>query len=99
MADQKELLRKLVDAPYGKAEEILKSEGFWDEHRQTPDGEMRTYRVRVTGETQVQSVVKVQARSAEEAEELATDMASAWNFEWRDHLDTVCIDASIEGSE
>ena len=31
MTDHKALLKQLVEAPYGKAQDILKAKGLWDE--------------------------------------------------------------------
>lgn len=98
MTDQKELLQKLVEAPYGKAEEILKSEGLWDEKRKPSDGTLRTFRVRVDGEIPVSAMVKVQATSIEEAEDLATDLANARGFDWQDYGEPQCIGAFVEDS-
>lgn len=95
MTDQRELMKKLVEAPYGKAAEILKENGLWDEKRAGPDnGEYKTYRVRVDGAQDVSSTITVEARSDEEAMELAEDIASDRSFSWRD-----CGDVEVWGSE
>lgn len=93
--DQKSLMQELVDAPYGKARDILREKGLWDEHAGDA-GELRTYRMRVRGEMVVSAIVKVEARSAEEAEELALSQASAWDFQWRDYGDVDCVEAEVE---
>lgn len=94
--DQKDLLKKLVDAPYGQAETILKERGLWDEKRRHVDGDPRSFRVKVTGEMRVSSIIKVTARSAEEAEELAVDEAHSSGFIWDTEDDIDCVEAEVE---
>jgi hypothetical protein len=93
--DYKDILKRAVEAPFGQAETILKREGCWDDHGDT-DAEPRRWRVRVYGEMQVQAVVTVEARTKDEAEELACDKASDRMFEWRDYGDTDVIHSEIE---
>lgn len=93
--DYKNILKRAVEAPFGMAEEILKREGCWDTHGDT-DAAPRKWRVCVYGEMQVQSVVTVEARTREEAEDLAADKARDPMFEWRDYGDTDVFHAEVE---
>jgi hypothetical protein len=73
-ADQKALLKELVEAPFGKAEEILRKRGLWDDTK-APSGIKRTYKVRVRGEERIEysEIITVEATSPDEAIELAED--------------------------
>jgi hypothetical protein len=58
MADQKALLKQLVDAPYGKAEAILREKGLWDEKRVPKDQRNgRDYEVTLIGMQPVSATV------------------------------------------
>jgi hypothetical protein len=72
--DPKEVLKECVAAPFGKAEEILKTNGFWNETK-VPSGELRTYKVEVCGEETIEwsETITVEATSPDEAIELAED--------------------------
>jgi hypothetical protein len=96
--DHSDLLKQLVDAPYGHAEAILKKRGLWDEKRAVSDGTKKTYRVRVDGTMSVSATVRVEATSPEEAEELAEELASYPSFEWKDYGETEVDGAYAESS-
>lgn len=79
--DHKAILKECVDAPFGKAEEILKQRGCWDEARgkeNRADG-LKIYRVRVTGwySTEFDDVYTVEAEDDDEAEDLAIEKAES----------------------
>jgi hypothetical protein len=75
--DHKTLLKELVEAPFGKAEEILKAKGLWDE-KKAPSEVSRTYKVRIRGEERIEydNVITVEATSPAEAIELAEDQVA-----------------------
>lgn len=94
--DHRDLLKKLVDAPYGKAQEILKKQGLWDERKSDGDpSQMKTYRVRVDGQMSVGANVRVEAASAEEACEKASAIAEDPSFSWTDFGDTEVWNAEV----
>ena len=70
--DHKTVLKECVEAPFGKAEEILKKEGYWNEMK-APTGPLRTYKVRIDGEETIEygETITVDATSPDEAMELA----------------------------
>lgn len=74
--DHKTLLKELVEAPFGKAEVILKEKGLWNEEK-SPSGILRTYKVRVRGEERIEysEIITVEATSPDEALELAEEQA------------------------
>ncbi len=76
--NHKDLLKQLVEAPYGKAQDILKAKGLWDE-KKAPDGVTRTYKVRVRGEERIEydDTITVEATSPDEAIELAEDQVGS----------------------
>ena len=75
MADQQKVnVHELAALPYGHAEIELKKAGMWCE-RLGGEGEMKSYRVRVTGSARVVQYVTVEARSEEKAEDAAIEVA------------------------
>ena len=66
-------LHELVRLPHDAAEKVLRQAGCWDEFANGE--ELRSVRVRVTYEVRYEDTetVTVEARSREEAEELAMD--------------------------
>lgn len=97
--DQKKLMEELVNAPYGEAEMILKKRGLWNDKLSTEDGVKRTYRVRVIGEIRVESIIKVEATSEEEASDMAEDKARDYDFHWQEKGAPEVIDVEIVGRE
>lgn len=94
--DTKDLMRQLVDAPYGKAKDILKQNGLWDEKRAANDPDTaKRYRMRVYGEMPVSAAVTVEASSEEEAIEKAEDIASAQSFSWSGFDDVENVYAEV----
>lgn len=95
--DHKDLLKKLVEAPYGKAQEILKAKGLWDEKKDAGDpDQMKTYIVRVQGHMAVSARVRVEAKNDEEACEKACEIAENPTFAWSDYGGTEAWDAEIK---
>lgn len=79
MADQQKVnVHELAALPYGHAEIELKKAGMWCE-RLGGEGEMKRYRVRVTGTATVVQYVTVEARSEETAEDAAIELADKDN--------------------
>jgi len=67
-------IHELAALPYGRAQDEIKKAGLWCE-RLGGDGEMKSYRVRVTGTAPVVQYVTVEARSEEKAEDAAIEIA------------------------
>lgn len=104
--DTKDLIQKLVEAPYGKAKDILKKNGLWDERRVANDPDTaKRYRMRVYGEMPVSAAVTVEASSEEEAIEKAEDeeeaiekaedIANAQSFSWSGFDDVENVYAEV----
>jgi len=96
MTDQKALIKQLVDAPYGKAEEILREKGFWDEKRvPKPERKEKEFEVTLTGMQAVSATITVFAKNEDDARRLAKDEVSDNDFE----TDSWCGIEDIEVDE
>lgn len=94
MAEQQKVdVHELAALPYGKAEAEIKKAGLWCE-RLGGEGEMKRYRVKVTGTARVVQHVTVEARSKEKAEEEAMDVADT-DQEWEVVGDCDADDAEV----
>ena len=81
MADQQKVnVHELAALPYGAAKDALRKAGLWDEYggedeNEEPPGPVRSFKVRVHGTIAVSATVTVEARSEDEAEDLAAKKA------------------------
>jgi hypothetical protein len=83
VTDHKELLKQLVDAPFGEAEKILRAKGLWEEKRAIDaDPTSREYTVCVQASMPVSAHIRVKARSEKEAIRLAEERAALPSFKW-----------------
>lgn len=82
--------------PFGAARKALIQAGCWDEHG---DGDPGEYEVTLAGTARLTARLKVQARSEEEAEEIACRKAENWSAsDWdMDYIDA--DDIEVEDCE
>lgn len=100
MTDQKALIKQLVDAPYGKAEEILREKGFWDEKR-VPKSERseKEFDVTLTGSMSVSAVISVFAKDKDEARRKARDEVSNTDFDEYGDVEDISVETVEEAEE
>jgi hypothetical protein len=75
-------LHELANMPgYGAAQAAVRSAGFWDDTA-VETGELRPWRIRLTGTMECSKVITVTACTEEEAHEMAYDQAQKPGFDW-----------------
>jgi hypothetical protein len=100
VTDHKELLKKLVDVPFGEAEKILKSKGFWDEKRAPNyEAKLKRYHVKVSAYRPATGTLYVDATSLEEAKKLAREEAPNTDWDYDYAPDDIRIDSVEETDE